>query len=162
MQLNTNYEKAMMHTSARGFSLLEVLIASFIFGTGILGIAGLQLKSISMLSNSNSMSVAMLGANDMADRMRANPAGVADGYYDALDGTGYTDPSCGSTCTSSELAQLDAFTVNEQLSSELAEAKLTVVNTGNNVFTVEINWLERIGNNSETKVHRISFLPYNP
>lgn len=144
-----------------GFSLIEVMIAVFVFATGILGIAGLQLKGLNMLSNSNSVSVAMLGINDLADRMRANPTGITDGAYDSLD-QDVTNPNCGTSCTSSELAQLDVFSVYSQLDTGLPSATLSVSNVGNDIFTIEVTWLERVGENSETKTHRVSFLPYKP
>lgn len=147
--------------SAHGFSLIEVLISIFVFATGILGLAGMQMKGLGMLSNSNSISFAMLAVNDMADRMRANPVGVFAGDYDSIDGTEH-DPSCGTNCTPAQLAQYDAFEINAQVSTELPEAAISVVNSGNNIFTIEVSWFERISELSETKTHRVSFVPYKP
>jgi len=146
---------------SKGFSLLEALIAAFVFATGILGIAGLQMKSLSMLTNSHSTSVATFAVESMADRMRANPIAVFDGYYDAITGS-ETDPECSTTCTSSQIARYDAYAVKQSLIGQLPEPTLSVTNTGNNVFTIAVSWTERIGKDSSTKSHRISFVPYKP
>ncbi|MBX2858620.1 MAG: type IV pilus modification protein PilV [Cellvibrionaceae bacterium] len=146
---------------SQGFSLIEVLIAIFVFATGVLGVAGLQMKSLAMLTNSHSVNIAMYAANDMADRMRANPVAVFDGFYDNINGT-ESDPLCSGACTSAELAQFDAYAVMQSLNGELPEPTLSVENTGNNVFTISITWTERIGKDSNTKTHRVSFVPYKP
>ncbi len=65
-----------------GFTLLEVMIALFVLGIGLIGVAGLQSVSTSMSAQSAKRSQAVLLAQDMADRMRANNQGVDDGDYD--------------------------------------------------------------------------------
>ena len=150
-----------MKQSSQGFSLIEVMIAIFVFATGILGVAGLQMKSLSMLSNSHSVNIAMYAANDMADRMRANPVAVFDGFYDAITGE-EDNPMCSVICTSGQLAQFDAYAVMQSLTGQLPEPTLSVENIGNNVFTILITWTERIGKDTNTKSHRVSFVPYKP
>ncbi len=144
-----------------GFSLIEAMVAAFVFATGILGAASLQMKSLSMLSNSSSMSAAMFSVNGMADRMRANTVGVESGAYDDLDDQA-SDPNCGYSCSPAQLAALDVYTVYSQMSQELPTATLTVDNVGNDVFTIEATWTERVGENTATKRHRVSFRPYDP
>jgi len=144
-----------------GFSLIEVLVAVFVFATGILGLASLQMNGLKILSNSHSISSAMLAANDMADRMRANPVALFDGYYDAITGS-ETNPECGSDCSAAQIAQYDAYSVASYIDEQLPEPTLSVANTGNNVFTIEVTWTERLGIITETKVHRVSFVPYKP
>ena len=150
-----------MKQGSQGFSLIEVMIAIFVFATGILGVAGLQMKSLSMLSNSHSVNIAMYAANDMADRMRANPVAVFDGFYDAITGE-EDNPMCSVICTSGQLAQFDAYAVMQSLTGQLPEPTLSVENIGNNVFTILITWTERIGKDTNTKSHRVSFVPYKP
>lgn len=154
------------NTHRKGFSLIEVLVAIFVFATGILGFAALQMKSLAMLSNSNSTSMAMLAANDMADRMRANPVAVFDGAYDDIAQTlsdQVADPNCGADCTPSQLAQYDAHSVFQQIVGELVSPTLAVTNVGDSIFSITVTWEERIGENIEAqKQHRISFLPYKP
>src|ERR1700761_644698 len=66
-----------------GFSLVEVLVAMFVVAMGILALAGLLQASTRYSKRSELRSTATLLANDIADRIRANPMGAqvgADGY----------------------------------------------------------------------------------
>ncbi len=156
----------MLRNTQSGFSLIEVMVAAFIFATGILGLAGLQMKSLGMLSNSHSMGFATIAAADMVDRMHANPVAVFDGFYDDIEqdlNDRIEDPECGTDCSAREIAQYDAFAVFELLDGELTEPTISVLNAGNNIFTITVTWQERIGTNEiATKLHRVSFFPYKP
>ncbi|HID48830.1 MAG TPA: type IV pilus modification protein PilV, partial [Chromatiales bacterium] len=70
---------------ARGFTLLEVMIALVIFSIGLLGLAGLQARGLQSNTTAQYRTTAMILAYDMADRIRANSTGVAAGNYDDLD-----------------------------------------------------------------------------
>jgi type IV pilus modification protein PilV len=65
-----------------GLSLLEVLVATLVFSVGILGVAGMQLSGMKVTKSAHNLSVATQIAEDMADRMRANLAGVQGEEYD--------------------------------------------------------------------------------
>jgi type IV pilus assembly protein PilV len=56
----------------KGYSLLEVLITLMIMSYGLLGIAGIIINSLKNNQSSYSRSQAILLANDIIDRMRAN------------------------------------------------------------------------------------------
>ena len=58
-----------------GFSLVEVLVAMFVVAMGILALAGLLQAATRYSKMSELRSAATLLANDIADRMRANPVG---------------------------------------------------------------------------------------
>ena len=60
-----------------GFTLIEVLIAMLVLAVGLLGLAGLQATSLKNNQSAYNRSQATQLAYDMADRMRANVAGVA-------------------------------------------------------------------------------------
>lgn len=156
MQLTTCFYK----TKAKGFGLIEVLVALLVFAGGVLGIASMQLNGLGMIANSNALSIAVLGANDMADRMRANPLGTEAGAYSAINGSENL-PEC-SVCTPQQIAQMDAYRIKEQLSANLSNAALSVANVGNDMYTISISWTEKVKQSSETKTHRFTFLPYNP
>jgi len=146
----------------QGASLLETLIAGFVFAIGVLTVAGLQLQGLSTLSNSSSINAAMIGASDMADRMRANAIALSSGAYDNINAANVVDPDCGNNCSDSEMAQLDAFSVFAQLQSLLPQSSMQISNAGSGIFTVDIQWLERNGAEQGTMRHRISFRPYTP
>lgn len=59
----------------RGFSLIEALIALVVLSIGLLGIAALQTQSLLQSRNAFLTSQATSLAQDMADRIRANPQG---------------------------------------------------------------------------------------
>ena len=94
----------------QGISMLEVLITALILSLGLLGLAGLQVKSMQFNHSAYLRSQATLLAYDITDRMRANQAAVTAGNYDKVT----TPPpsavaSCKTTtgCTASQMAQND-------------------------------------------------------
>lgn len=113
--------------SQSGFSLIEVLVAIVILSLGILGLAGLQATSIRNTSASGQRTIAINLAADIADRMRANPAGLADGDYiidyDDVDIADLEHTACMTSagCTSQELAENDTFQWNSSLLTMLPQ-----------------------------------------
>jgi type IV pilus assembly protein PilV len=95
----------------RGFTLLEILVAIVVLSIGLLGLAGLQAISLNNNQIAYYRSLASQQANDMAERMRANLAGVTAGSYDNLSATLPTNPSCiSSGCTTlANVAVTDHF-----------------------------------------------------
>jgi type IV pilus assembly protein PilV len=59
-----------------GFTLIEILITIVVVSIGLLGLAGLQISGLRANMGSEIRSKATLLANDMAERMRANPLAV--------------------------------------------------------------------------------------
>jgi len=65
----------------RGFTLMEVLVALLILSFGLLGLAALQGSALKGTHGASLVSQASLLAQDMADRIRANPGQAAyDGF----------------------------------------------------------------------------------
>ncbi len=75
----------------RGFSLIEVLIASTIFAIGLLGLAGAQLVSIRANQSNYNFTVATMLVEQQLEELRAggSPA-LIDGEDGPLDAFGYT------------------------------------------------------------------------
>jgi type IV pilus assembly protein PilV len=59
---------------SKGFSLVEVLFALFIFSVGLLGIAGLQIVAKQNSFDAVQRTTAALLASEIAEKIRANPA----------------------------------------------------------------------------------------
>ena len=78
---NSQSRKNQSHS---GFSLVEVLIALVIMSVGMLGIAGLYVESMQAGRTSSFRHNAVTIASDVADRIRANPAGGVD--YEGVGG----------------------------------------------------------------------------
>ena len=98
-----------------GFTLVEVLAALAIFSVGLLGLAGLQLRSMSSNQGAFVSTVASLQAMDAGERMRANSVGVTNGDYDLLV-TDVGDPGCinlPAGCTAAQVAQYDYWIWNQ-------------------------------------------------
>ncbi|HSC47228.1 MAG TPA: type IV pilus modification protein PilV [Gammaproteobacteria bacterium] len=118
-----------------GFSLLEVLISLVVLSVGLLGIAGLETAGMRMTYNGSVWSAAAISAQNMVDKMRANPGcinngatitsctstgGVIGGNYDAVTAApSGTIPTCSSACTSSDVATLDKSNWYSTLSTNL-------------------------------------------
>ena len=105
-----------------GTTLMEAMVAVLLLSMCALGYAALQLRGLSANSSSMWRSKATLLAADMSDRMRANRAGVAGGFYNSLtSATAVTD--CGTTvlgaCTPTKMAQLDHWQWSAALAREL-------------------------------------------
>lgn len=146
--------------SSQGFSLIEVLIAIVILSIGLLGIAGLQVTGLRYAHSANLHYIAALQANDIADRMRANFAGVTAGAYNNLSGIG-SDPNCITTgCTPGQMAQTDTFQWNTDNSNYLPAGQGTVTGAGaNSVFTITISWSEVTAIGAEAKNFVMNFQP---
>jgi len=105
-----------------GVTLLEALITLLVMSVGLLGMAALQFVGSQENASALRQSQATWLAYDMAERMRANLAGVASGAYDAVDSSAVSESedeeeedetpmvSCGAgdDCSASELAYWDA------------------------------------------------------
>jgi type IV pilus assembly protein PilV len=91
---------------AKGFSMIELLISVVIMSIGVLGMAGLQIISMQQNRSALLQGEAMLLANDILDRIRANPstsyAGVA-----VTDTPAVTTDCVGNTCSEAEMRAYD-------------------------------------------------------
>ena len=151
-----------MRSNARGFSLLEVLIAVVVFSLGLLGAAMLATSSVKNGHNAYLRSQASLLADSIVERMRANPAGVwAGDYVGALPKSG-TTPTCGAGvagagCKASDVAMRDRVLIGGLVAAQLPNGAGNVAcaltgpsgsgDTGiapvNGSCTIQITWAER-------------------
>jgi len=94
-----------------GFSLVELLVAIMILSIGLLGLAALQIAGVRSNQTAYYRSVATQLAYDIADRMRANPVGVANGAYNSnkllTPDTSLTQQCETASCTPDALAVYD-------------------------------------------------------
>jgi type IV pilus assembly protein PilV len=115
-----------------GFTLVEILITVIVLSIGLLGLAGLQISGLRANMSSEARSKATLLANDIIERMRANPLGVqnpvaaADNQYAGINTASLAcgsnpNPFCSSNsggatlvtapggCTPAQMAAFDAW-----------------------------------------------------
>jgi type IV pilus assembly protein PilV len=101
---------------ARGFSLIEVLVALIIMSVGMLGIASLYVQSMQAGRTSLFRHNAVTLAGDVADRIRANPtAGVA--YTGA--GQDFNCIAQGTNCSPPQMAAQDILMWDAQAANSL-------------------------------------------
>jgi type IV pilus assembly protein PilV len=108
--VNCRRRHSTLPRAARGMTLIEVLIAIVIFAIGLLGIASLQVSGLRYTKASQARATAAIQAENLIDRMRANPIGVNNGLYFNLEQV--ADPSglppcAGADCTPEQIATYD-------------------------------------------------------
>jgi type IV pilus assembly protein PilV len=100
-------------TQERGASMIEVLVSLTIVAFGLLGLAGLQARSMSFQKDSFDRKAAAEMAAQLGERIRANYDGFKDGNYvltlQPNDPTPGAIPACANAqnCTSAEVAAAD-------------------------------------------------------
>lgn len=96
-----------------GFSLIEVMIATFVLAVGILGVAQLHLSSFQNNRDALYRNQATVIADDLLGRIRANPNALASGAYNTLNFLPNSSTpaavSCASGCTALEVAARDVY-----------------------------------------------------
>ncbi|MBI5611490.1 MAG: type IV pilus modification protein PilV [Gammaproteobacteria bacterium] len=150
--------------TARGFTMVEVLVAMVVIAIGLLGLAGLQASGLRFSGNSALRTQALLLSQDIIERMRANPPLATDpspyAAYGVASATAFAAlpaapaTNCGATaCTPADLAAYDLVTwknaIVNRLHATSAGTSATVAITPNSpaagVHTVDITltWTER-------------------
>ena len=120
-----------------GFTLLEVLVAVLVFSFGMLGIAGLMSISVKNNHNGYLRSQANFLAENMVDRMRANPAALWNDAYTGTAAVGSTN--CASGCTYADLAAFDMEQWAQSLSFILPNAVGTIACVRNSNLPANIS-----------------------
>lgn len=128
--------------ACKGFSLLEVLITILVVSFGLLGMAALIVSGARSNNVAHYRSIASKQTEDIADRMRANLAGVLAGSYDSLSASIPGDiPDCQTaTCTETQMATFDHAQWNTANSILLPDGKGTVTGTLATGFEVNMMW----------------------
>lgn len=120
-----------------GFSLLEVMIAVLVFSLGLLGLAGLLVISVKTNHSAYLRTQATFLAQSMADRMRANTAGVWAADYDS---TVYpiagTPSACSPACTVDQVATRDQLIWSNSLTDLLPGPTASIACVRNSATSV--------------------------
>jgi len=96
-----------INPSQSGFTLIEVMVAMFVLSIGLLGLASLQVTALRNDQSAFMRSQATILAYDLADRMRANSAAVASGFYNPGNAAATADCTTTTGCTALEMAEND-------------------------------------------------------
>ena len=92
-----------------GFTLLEVLISVVLLSFGLLGAAGMQIKSQQFNRTAYFETQAIIVAHDMLERIRSNVAGQREGHYHLPHPTKHITCYTLAGCSILEMAQNDMF-----------------------------------------------------
>jgi type IV pilus assembly protein PilV len=126
----------------RGFTLIEVLVTVIVLAIGLLGLAGLQLGGLRYSYSAYQRSQATILANDIVDRMRANPTVAGTGSYNINIGTVPGVKNCngtGANCTTADMASADLYEWKQSLAAILPSGDGSIALNGG-IFTVTVQW----------------------
>lgn len=117
---------------ARGFTLLEILIAVAVLALGIVGGVALQMAALRARHQAVLLSQATQMATTLVERMRANPAQTD--LYLTLNYDAYAEPAplapaalChGDDCASAQLALADMYEAKQQVRQAMPAGRLLI------------------------------------
>lgn len=127
----------------RGATLIEVLVSVLLLAVGLLGMAATQMLSMRNANGAHQRYMATLAAHEIAERMRANPAGVSLGSYDGEvvgSEVAESEASC-IGCTVSQLAEMDKREWGQLINANLPSGR-GVISRKNDDVTVKVMWEE--------------------
>lgn len=142
---------------ARGVTLIEVLVALVIVAVGLLGLAGLQVRGLSIQKDAHGRAIATQLALDLADRMRANrdPATrvppvdyMRTDSYPGPDPIGVPVADCAAVaCDIAQQAQYDLLGAGGWLQRVRTAlpggwARVEPIDATNQVWDVTVMWVE--------------------
>ena len=122
---------------AQGFSITEIVVAISILGLGAMGYLGIQLEASRQGQLALTQTKATLIANDLIERIRANPAAARAGFY-VVDpaatvtlGPGHcasplATVSAESRCSAEEMASQDLADIQQQVHAQLPAGILRI------------------------------------
>jgi type IV pilus assembly protein PilV len=91
----------------RGLTLIESLVAIFVTALGILGILGVQMRTLADTSTTVRRAQAIRLIEDLGERMRTNPSALAN--LNAYVANFAASPSVGNCASGCDLTQLAAY-----------------------------------------------------
>jgi len=118
---------ALLSSKSVGFTLIEVLVSIIVLSIGLLGAAGLQVKSQQYSRSAYLNTQATVLAHDMLERMRANPQGLLlEKAYDNPDSTEHASCFTVSGCSVAKMAQNDMYEWATEVAEKLPSGKVEV------------------------------------
>ncbi len=142
--------------------MIEVLLAVVVLAIGLLAGSKMQMLGMNYTQGAQLRTTATMAANDIIDRMRVNPDGVANGAYKDADTDDLpTSPGCIDTgCTPAQLAAHDIRVwasyfgkVDGANTTTPLQGAQGTIDFDSGLYTVTITWDELIeGEEKERKV----------
>lgn len=148
-----NVRRRINNHKQSGFSMLEVLITILVLSFGLLGMAALITTGMRGNNTAYYRSIATQQTLDIADRMRANLAGVRANNYDALTAVIPTIPAnancvavgsaVAAICTAVQMSAFDQAQWNTANSVLLPGGTGTVTGTPATGYLITMSWIEK-------------------
>jgi type IV pilus assembly protein PilV len=137
--------QAQLPRSQAGSSLLEVLISILLMSFGMLALAGMQAYSVAAQKNAASRAIASAMASELAEVIRLNPSGLANGNYDVTMLTNTAPPAevpCAfPNCTTPALlAQADLTSFQNRVRAQLPLGGIALSRPGASATQADI-WI---------------------
>lgn len=136
--------------SARGMSLIEVLVAVLVLAVGLLGVAAMQALALRGGQGSLESSQAVMSTNSIIEAMRANRANAAAYVYNGTAACA-TVPAAGASLASNDLnnwvTQLKA-TIGTGAGDTTTCGSISVVG---GVYRVTVQWDDRRAGGGSTR-----------
>lgn len=147
-------------SAAAGYVLLEALVAVVIASVGFIGAARMQTLGLAMNNSALTRQKATLLGYQMADRIRANQAGVSVRAYDRPSAGPIDCLSSASGCTPLQLAGADVGEWQSEIAAQLPASTGVVCldstpddgdpgtpqcDGNGNVIAVKVWWTDKIG-----------------
>ena len=130
----------------RGVGLIEIMVALVILSIGLLGIANLHMAGLRMTQEAYFQSQATILAQDIIDRMRANPDAAEDGdYLRAHFADAEERDACAPVVMQGDLAQQDVALWLQALACGLPGGDGTVAQRADGIYRVVVRWDARDG-----------------
>ncbi len=149
-----------LHKRQRGITLIESMVALVIAALGILGILGVQMRTLSDTSTAVRRAQAIRLIEDLSERMRVNPNAMANlGNYVSNFANNPTVGTCASGCDHTTLAAYDLATWKQSVRNSLplgqAEIFIPPAETGvaagqGRQLGIMIAWRENEGDGRKT------------
>jgi type IV pilus assembly protein PilV len=124
--MKTSINQVFSRNIQHGFTLIEVLVAVMVFSFGLLGIAGMMTISVRNNHNGYLRSQANFLAENMVDRMRANPVGLWNSAYNGTAAIGTAGCTLTIPCNYNQLALYDTQNWAQSLSTHLPSGSGTI------------------------------------
>lgn len=124
-----------------GLTLIEVLVSLVVVSIGLLGVAALQMRTLTNNYDALLRSQASVLAADIADRMRANPRAVRPASGESDYEMGFGKPQGG---TDLSQARQDVVDWKKELDARLPEGDgALIINEKTGWVTIQVRWGER-------------------
>ena len=152
----------------RGATLIESLVSLIILAIAIIGMLGVQARTLMDTNTAAGRTQAMLLIDDLSARIKANPGGYAAlvGYvFDDTRTAGSTDCTS-AACNATDLAAYDLDRWQENIQSSMPGARYhtfvssdnSAATTGNRQLGVLIGWTLRERNTDEASDYLQNFI----